>query len=205
MGEVALEQNYRYALCRVDSGAWLHDGFFARSEVGISWLEATVSNSGQLHRRSRISAIGESSSVDIGATPARGLVLGISVWTAILDPTFVEDGKTVIPDDDSVKLTLLRLGPFVDWYPNPKRGYHVLGGAGFSVQIERDTKGKPIYPIPLGFSLSTGTGYEWFVSSELSVGFLGRFAFGWLTRMLADAPERMLFVTPELAVTVTYH
>lgn len=204
-GQVAFDRDYKFTLCRVDPGAWLHDGFFARSEAGISWLEATVSNSGQLHRRSHISAIGQSSSADIGATPAKGLVLGISVWTAILDPTFVEDGKTVVPDDDSVKLTLLRLGPFVDWYPNPRRGYHFFGGGGVAVQIERDTKGKPIYPIPLGFSLSTGTGYEWFISRQLSVGFVGRFAFGWLTRMLSDTPERMLFVTPELALTVTYH
>lgn len=186
-------------------GDRMHDGLFARSEAGVAVLEATVSGSGQLPRRSRIRAIGQSASVNIGATPARGLVLGISIWTAILAPTFVEDGRTIVPDDDSVKLTLLRIGPFFDWYPNPRRGYHMFSSGGFAVQIERDTKGNPIYPIPLGFSFSTAAGQEWFVSSDLSLGFLGRFAFGWLTRTVVGTPERMLFVTPELALTATYH
>lgn len=194
-----------YGICPVDPGARLHDGFFARSEAGLALLEASVSDSGQHPRRSRIRAIGQSAAISIGATPASGLVVGLSIWTAILDPSFVEDGRTVVPDDNSVKLTLLRVGPMLDWYPNPRRGYHVFGSTGFAVQIEHDTKGNPIYPVPLGVTASTGTGYEWFVSDELSLGLLGRFAFGWLTHTPSSTPERMLFVSPELALGATFH
>jgi len=192
-------------MCPVDPGERLHDGFFARSEAGIAWLEATVSDSGSADRRSRVSAIGQSATLSIGGTPASGLVLGVSIWTAILDPTFVVAGKTVVPDDNSVKLNLLRAGPFLDWYPNPRRGYHAFASVGFAAQIELDTKGNPIYPNSKGVTLSTGTGYEWFLSGELSVGFVGRFAVGWLTRTPVNTPERMLFITPELALTATYH
>jgi hypothetical protein len=192
-------------VCPVEPGYHLHDGFFARSEAGVTLLEATVSDSGQSPRRSRIRAIGQSASVNIGATPAKGLVLGISIWTAILDPTFVENGRTIIPDDNSITLTLLHVGPFLDWYSNPRGGYHAFGSMGFAAHIERDSKGNPIYPVPKGITGSTGAGYEWFVSSDMSVGVLGRLAFGWLTRTPVSTPERMLFVAPELAFTATYH
>jgi hypothetical protein len=188
--------------CGPVPGARFHDGFFARSESGIAVLSAFVSGGGT---RSSVRGIGQSASLSLGGTPLQGLVLGGTLWTARIDPVFVEDGKDVAPDDDSVKVTLLRIGPLVDWYPHPGRGFHALAAAALTLQVETDTKGNPLVPAAYGASLSTGAGHEWFLSSELSLGILGRVAFGGLSRAASGGTERSLFVIPELSLTVTYH
>lgn len=185
-----------------DPGDRRHDGFFARSETGLSLLWADVSGAAS---RTGIRAIGQSATLSFGGTPARGLVLGGSLWTARLDPVFVESGRTVTPDDDSVKLTMLRVGPFVDYYPDPTAGFHAQGAAQLAVQIESDVKGNPIEPTALGAAASMGAGYEWFLSGEFSLGFVARAALGRVVRAPNGGEERMLWVIPELALTATYH
>ena len=113
-----------------DPSERLHDGLFVRSEPGIAYLWAQVSDSGPSPRRSKVRGIGQSSSLLVGGTPARGLVLGGSLWSARIDPKFVEDEMTVDPDDDSVKVTVLHVGPFLDFYPDATRGLHASVGAG---------------------------------------------------------------------------
>ncbi len=190
--------------CAPAAGARTHDGFFARSSPGLALLWAHVEGSWSPHR-SGIRAIGQGGELALGGTPAPGLVLGGSVWTGRLDPVFIEGGRPVSPDDDSVKLTQLRVGPFLDYYPDPRGGFHALIVMALVVSIESDTKGDAIEPLAYGWSLATGAGYEWFVSSEMSLGFLGRFAFGGVGRSVRGSPERTLFVVPELALSATYH
>ena len=203
--DAQLMTDYPLSTCPADPGERVHDGFFYRSDVGLALFEATASDTGSLPHRSSIRGIGQSAAVSVGETPVRGLVVGLNLWTASLSPIFVENGRTIKPDDDSVKLTILRVGPFLDWYPNPRRGFHVLGAVAWAVQIEHDTKGNPIKPFAMGVSLTTGTGYEWFVSSQLSLGFLGRVDSGWLTRSPGDRAENTLFVSPTIALAGTYH
>jgi len=132
-------------------------------------------------------------------------VLGVTAWTARIDPVFVEGGHTVTPDDDSVKVTFLRAGPFVDFYPDPSRGFHLQMAASFTAQVESDVKGNAIKPAAIGAALSIGGGYEWFVASQLSLGFLGRVSTGRSVREPSEGTERMLWIMPELALTATYH
>jgi len=185
-----------------DPGERLHDGFFARSDTALAILFAGVSGSGP---RTGIRGVGQSAVISIGGTPARGLVLGGTVWTARIDPVFVEDGRTVTPDDDSVKVTLLRIGPFLDYYPDPASGFHVQAAVQLAVQIESDVKGNAVEPAALGAALSAGAGYEWFVSSELSLGPLARVAFGRVVRTPSSRDERMLWIIPEIGLSATYH
>lgn len=189
----------------VDPGERLHDGFFARSDAGLAFFREIVSDSGAFPRRSSIRGLGQSAVISVGGTPARGLVVGGTAWTARIDPVFVEGGRTVTPDDDSVKITLLRLGPFLDWYPDPAHGFHTQIAATFAAQVESDVKGNAIKPAALGAALSLGTGYEWFVSSEVSLGLLGRIAFGRVVRAPREGEQDMLWLIPELALAATYH
>jgi hypothetical protein len=189
----------------VEPGAHLHDGFFARSESGITFLWANVSGAGGPPLRSGVRGVGQGATLSAGGTPAPGLVLGGSLWTARIDPVFVEEGKVFRPDDDSVKLLMLRVGPLIDWYPHPARGFHAFATAGLTLQIETDTKGDPIEPLALGASFSTGAGRQWFVSNQLSLGLVARIAFGALEGARSGRVERTLFVAPELALSVTYH
>jgi hypothetical protein len=183
----------------------MHDGFFARSDVGLAFYSAVVRGSGASAGRTGIRGIGQSQAVSIGGTPERGLVLGGSLWAARIDPVFVEDNRTIVPDDDSVKITLVRLGPFLDWYPDPARGFHASVAGAFTAQIESDVKGDPIEPAALGAALSLGTGYDWFVADQISVGLLARVAFGREVRRPADGDQRMLWFIPELAFSATLH
>lgn len=127
------------------------------------------------------------------------------MWTARIDPSFIENGKTVTPDDDSVKVTMLRVGPFLDWYPDPSRGFHAQLAAAFTAQVETNEKGDAIKPAAVGASLAVGAGHEWFILDEISIGLLGRVAFGRVVREPSGGEEHMLWLVPELAFTATYH
>jgi hypothetical protein len=182
-----------------------HDGFFFRSSPGFALFAASVSDTGSLPRRSRSEGLGLSSALSIGGTPAPGLVVGGTLWTVNLFPRFVEDGVVITPDDDSVKLTVLRIGPYFDWYPNPKGGFHTSISPTWMFQIERDRKGQPVQPSAMGPSLTFHTGYEWFLSSEFSLGGLAGLSFGQLSRQVHGRSEVMPFLMPEIALAVTYH
>jgi hypothetical protein len=202
----ALAAKTELAPCRpTDDGAYRHDGLLLRSAPGIAVFRALVSGSVARPRRTSIDGIGPSSSLEVGATPARGLVLGGSLWTAQLDPVFVDDGKRVSSDDDSVKVTQLRVGPFVDFYPRPRRGLHASAAVSLVVEFESDTKGDAIRPVWYGASFATGVGQEWFIAGEASLGILARFALGSLRRSSGGVTESLSFIAPELALTATYH
>jgi hypothetical protein len=197
-----LDSNDTPLPCPEPVGARLHDGFFARSESGLAGFWSQVSGS---RVRTGIRGIGQSAVLSIGGTPLPGVVLGGTLWTARLDPVFEYRGVTTVPDDDSVKITQLRVGPFVDIYPNPRRGLHAQASATLALQIESDIKGDPIEPMALGAASSLGVGYEWFLSPDFSLGFMARASFGYLVRAPASATERMPWIVPELALTATYH
>lgn len=188
-----------------DGGAYRHDGFLLRSAPGLALLWATVSGSAGPSRRTGVRGVGVSSSLELGGTPARGVVVGGTLWTGRLDPVFIEGGKRVSSDDDSVKLTELRVGPFVDFYPRPERGFHASAAVTWVVEFESDVKGNAIQPGWYGASLATAIGHEWFIASEVSLGLLVRFAFGSLGRSSSAGSERLTFIAPELALTATYH
>ncbi|HEX4334897.1 MAG TPA: hypothetical protein VH062_03225 [Polyangiaceae bacterium] len=191
------------AVCETpDPTARRHDGFFLRAESGLAGFDAAVS--GSASGRDRLWGIGQSGAIFVGGTPRRGLVVGGYVWTARIDPTFRVRGVRVSPDDDSVKLTLGRLGPFLDWYPDPLLGFHTQVSAGVAVQVESDVKGNSIKPAGVGAAGAFGIGYEWFVGSQFSIGAMARVSFGALTRSPGSGEERTFFEVPELSLTSTY-
>lgn len=173
--------------------------------MGLVLYSAHVEDSLGGHARSQIRAYGQSSELSVGATAAPGAVVGISVVAARLDPTFVENGVKISPDDDSVKVTLVRIGPFLDWYPNPARGFHAQVATSLALQVESDEKGNPIEPGAVGAALAVGLGYEWFVSAEFSIGFVVRIGAGLATRAEHGLRERSLWEAPEIGLSYTYH
>lgn len=190
----------------VDPSDRMHDGFFFAARAGVSSFfgheEATPPIA---PFRTALRGVGQSAEIAVGGTPWPGLVLGGSLWTARIDPSFVEGGRTVTPDDDSVKITVARIGPFLDWYPWPRRGFHTAVAAGLGFQAESDVKGNPIRPPWLGAGVSVGSGYEWFVSSQSSLGFFARVTLFDLFRRTLGAEDSILSIAPEVAVSFAYH
>jgi hypothetical protein len=193
------------SVCLKDAGDRRHDGFFARSEPGIAFLTAHVDDRGASPRRSGVRGVGQSAAVSLGGTPLPGLVVGGTLWTARIDPVFTEDGVRVSSNDDSVKLTMLRLGPFLDWYPDERAGFHALANLTFDIHVESDEKGDAREPAAFGGSFGLGAGHEWFLASSFSLGAVARLAMGASGRAAPGGLERTLYAVPELLLTATYH
>lgn len=179
-----------------------HDGLFARADTGLAGLFEGVS--GSATGRDRNWGIGQSAGIFVGGTPRPGLVVGGYIWTARLDPSFVVRGRLISPDDDSVKLTLGRIGPFVDWYPDPAGGFHAQVTFGPAIQIESDRKGNAIKPASIGAAGSFAVGYELFIGDQFSIGAMARFTAGALARSPGGREERAFLELPELLLTSTY-
>jgi hypothetical protein len=76
---------------------------------------------------------------------------------------------------------LSSIGPFADWYFDPTKGLHAQVAVGFAViQAKAGTPDSNGNQVPLtdlsgnGASVMGGVGYDWWVSSQWSLGLLGR-------------------------------
>jgi hypothetical protein len=189
----------------IEPGQRLHDGFFFRAETGVVWLRAGVRGALAPPERTGLRGIGQSTSISAGGTPWPGLVVGGSLWASRIDPSFIESGVRREPDDDSVKWTLARVGPFVSFYPRPDAGFHADLALSIALAVESDEKGEPLEPGAAGPGLAVGLGHDWFVSSELSLGLFARVAMVRVTRERNGRAERTLGELLELGVSYTYH
>jgi len=150
----------------------------------------------------------------IGGTIAPGLVLGGGAYTAqLLSAHFklARDSDGAPPSELDPELrTLALFGPFLQWYPNARRGFHVEAALGFAA-ITSDSGGSRGFEEPdyqaIGAGLVLGSGYEWFIADEWSIGVLGRMMAAVVTGE-DDAEVRWVHgisTTPSLLLSITYH
>jgi hypothetical protein len=136
----------------------------------------------------------------VGGTPVDGLAVGGGIiGTVAPRPTIKIDGELVRSDRH---VTFSWVGGFVDWYANPRRGFHLqglLGVAGLS-QYEMG-------PDPVGVGVGVGIGYEWWVSSQWSIGAIGRVMYANLTlnENMRGLSETHSVITPAVLFGATYH
>jgi hypothetical protein len=155
----------------------MHDGFYARASIGIGSLSATVDDDSP----SRDSLKGSGGSLHlnllIGGSPSPGLAIGgalLAEGTASVD----FDRNDVHVVDRSMSLAIL--GPFIDGFPRPSRGWHFGGTLGLarlslgstSLDKRRDTNG-------IGGAFWLGN--DFWVAEDWSVGPLLKFT-GALTK-----------------------
>jgi hypothetical protein len=131
------------------------------------------------------------SDLSIGATLMRGLAVGASAYgTVVASPT-----------DPSRPSFVLLACPFVDVYPDPAKGFHVVGGPCYAAVRFEIFDG-----MRQGWGLNAGIGYEW---SALWGSNLGRgWSVGMLARLQYAEPIRELTVggiTPALLMTATWY
>jgi hypothetical protein len=194
----------------------VHDGFYLRFAVGFGVYDerldsaSSASYGGKIEARSR--GISTQQEVAIGGTIARGLVLGGGIYTAdLIASTLKLDQGSGVPDELDTELrTFILLGPFLDYYGNPRRGFHLQGALGLAVLTPRMagdlSTDNDIYRA-IGGGLMLGTGYEWWVADEWSLGILARLTLNVLTGK-DDSDVRWTHValtTPSLLVSLTYH
>ncbi len=144
--------------CAEPPGSHVHDGFYFRLAEGYGYT--TITGNGAFGQTS-VSGGGSATSLLFGGTPVRGFVVGggLHVTTA----TGSLNGGPL--SSSTVSGEELTLGPFVDWYPDARDGWHVgllagLGGARRSERVGRSRqRGVPLL-LPARSSVDTTRGSD---------------------------------------------
>lgn len=199
-----------------DVGARVHDGFYLRFASGFSvldeWLQSGEVDGNSIEARNR--GITTLSDFAIGGTVAPGLVVGGGIYSLDLIASTLrvkQSSVGPIPAEVDPGLRALSLfAPFVDWYPSVRGGFHVQGAIGFATLVPR-VFGHPATSeskySALGGALVLGTGYEWWIADEWSIGVLSQLG----VRLLRGEDEsgrswtHLITNSPALCVSLTYH
>lgn len=188
------------------AGAQTHDGFYLRMGLGLGYLSAkdklefsfgNTTSSGD----ATISGTGVSGEFALGGTVAPGLVLGGASQFGVFPKPKVSSGGQSVTADNGVVLS--SLGFLIDYYIDPKDGFHIQGLVGYATL--QSTNSSNNSKTPSGLALSAGVGKEWWVGDEWSVGILGRVQYVNAKADYGLATETITAFVPAVMATFTYH
>src|SRR5579883_1357374 len=97
-----------------------HDGFYFRASLGPAFVATAFRTP-----TSSVSTASASGELAFGGTPSPGLVIGGAIWWTAAPSTTATQGSIALPLD---ALVLYGVGPFIDWYPDPRGGLHFESG-----------------------------------------------------------------------------
>ena len=181
-----------------------HDGFQFRGTVGPGYINDSASFSDG-SASATISGGGASIELYFGGAPVRGLGLTIGGFVAgssAIGPSFSQGGTTV-STSNSTSFGVGTVGPYVDFYPNPGSGFHVLGTLGFAqLQVSDNDSNTTI--TENGFSLGAGAGYDFWVAGDWSLGVLARITFVNAKATTFGVTETDNVVAPALLLSVCF-
>jgi hypothetical protein len=200
-----------------DVGAHVHDGFYLRVAAGFGVYDERL-DSGDLPTGGKVEArnrgIASLSDIAIGGTVAPGWVVGGGIYSVdLVASTFRTSGASVtaLPSElDPGLRNLSLIGPFVDWYPYVRGGFHAQAALGLATLTPK-LFGHPATDrsdyLAVGGGLLIGTGYEWWVADEWSIGVLGQLGLRLMHGEDEDGVGWTHFVTtsPTMSITLTYH
>jgi hypothetical protein len=169
-----------------EPGARTHDGFYFRLGTGFgAYSESLQSEDAGIYggkvkgTNTGFATLGE---LALGGTIGKGLVLGGGAYTAqLIASTFrvnQDSAGPPPPELDPEIRNFALVGPFLDWYPNPKKGFHLQAALGLATlsSIHIDTSAvnddNPYHAAGAGIML--GAGYEWWIGEEWSMGAMAR-------------------------------
>lgn len=147
----------------------MHDGFYLRMNLGLGLGSSSFKDADPSQQNS--DADGSNLSLDllIGGAPSPGFVLGGGLLTDTLFSADFEQGGRAIEERD---FTMFLIGPFVDGYFNPRKGWHAGGMAGFSTARLEDVG--DFVTNSNGFGIAAWLGKDYWVAHDWSVGWKGR-------------------------------
>jgi hypothetical protein len=196
----------------------VHDGFYMRFGSGLAAFDERLQSDdsdvygGEIKSRTR--GIATVSELAIGGTISKGVVLGGGIYTADLLASTLrleKDSAGEPPAElDTGLRNLVLIAPFIDIYPNPRRGFHVqgaLGLAALTASVFGSSATDQSKYAAVGGGLMLGAGYEWWIADEWSLGVLGRATISVLTGE-DESDVRWIHVpvtSPSFMFTLTYH
>jgi hypothetical protein len=152
----------------------------------------------------------------LGGTVAPGLVIGGGLYTVATDElTWDAEAARPYSDDDSTEIeggegTLGMLGVIIDYYPNPRAGFHLQGGLGvgtLALMRDSDTNFPGENWEGGGGGAMLGVGYEFWVSDQWSLGGIARalFVSGKLRGSVSERDNDGRGFAPALLFGATHH
>jgi len=176
----------------------MHDGFYARANLGIGSLWATFDDDHPSGDDLRGAGMQFSLDLLLGGSPSPDVAIGGGLMLLGAPSVDLERGR--LEQDRAVQAAVV--GAFIDGFPMPNKGWHFGGFIGFAgVNIEKNANDD--IQETGGFGGAFWFGHDFWVAGEWSVGPLLRFA-GTLT----GSDERSVDVSTfsaTLAFTGLYH
>jgi hypothetical protein len=115
----------------------MHDGFYLRLSLGVGSLSTSVDHDTSTLADYEASGGAFGFDLLIGGTPTPGLAIGGALLGSVgRDGDIDIEGSSA--QNEEAQLGLAIIGPFIDGFPNPKKGLHFGGTVGFaSMTVER--------------------------------------------------------------------
>jgi hypothetical protein len=209
--------------------AHTHAGFYASVGLGAGFAGASVHTSataGTLRvggsapttdANGRLSSFTVPFHLLLGGAPLPGLIVGGGHF-GNLSPSASSKIDGALSGTLST-FTFGITGPFVDWYPRPRGGFHTIAMLGLADAIEAAAPAGSTSATTrglLGFGGALGVGYTLWVGRGFDVGLLARAQFGEATFSGATSPanadvvgddlhEQQLLFNGALLLTAAYH
>jgi hypothetical protein len=188
-----------------------HDGFQFRGALGFGFLSGNfkadvpvgLPGLGVGNIGGTISGPAGSFELYFGGTPAQGLTLGgyLSA-TVAAGPTYKADNGVSGTANGDVSLNLFTGGPYIDFYPDPTTGFHLLGTLGYAELTASNDN--TTSEASTGVGVGAGIGYDWWVGDEWSLGVLGRFTYAAVSHEAAGSKETDSVIAPALLFSVCF-
>lgn len=181
-----------------------HDGFYLQIAPGLGYVsDSATIKTPIVSLDYKISGIGGSGSLLFGGTLFPGFVLGGGFQGGSFPKPTFEVGGTSSKGTGTLQISTI--GPFVDYYLDPRAGLHFQGFLGFGVVSAQSADGRASQNNPSGLALSVGLGHDWFVSDAWSIGVMGRLQYLSAKYEVNSSSDTHSVIVPAVLATFTYH
>ncbi len=161
-------------------GHHVHDGFYFRGSIGPASVAFDQRSDLPNVPEGNVRGPGVASDLMIGGTPARGLVVGGALVATLAPDPELESGRVQSNND----ATWVIIGPFVDFFFDRTKGFHVGAAAGPSALWYRDLDAEQNErnAALAGVGVAGWAGYDAWISSNWSLGGYLRLTAAWTRR-----------------------
>ena len=195
----------------------LHDGLYFGCSLGPMMLHDSASANDK--KLGTASAGGLALSLALGGTPVDGLVLGGTFLGQASVGGNIDPALNASSRDEDTEIGAAFLGGFVDYFFDPRKGFHMQGLVGIQKlsysyrdytseqSDDPDDRTRPISSSS-GVAFGLGVGNLWWVRPQWSIGLVGRLMFAprlsGINRF-SDREETHTLMTASLGAELVLH